>query len=123
MEEKKEITLIDLWQLLQPSDTFDTRGRYERCLQLWSRLDSAKRTRIYAQLAAKKSNGEFINPNPCFALDDAIQADEQQQARTRPRRQTLSYDDYVKRYGTTEDRDGWKRRFIPEERRTVYEKQ
>ena len=55
------ITLMDLWQLLHPSETFDTRGRYERCFAVWNRWDEAKRTRIYQQIAAKLQNGEFIN--------------------------------------------------------------
>ena len=65
--------------------------------------------RIYEQIAQKKQEGEYVNPNPCFAIDDALQADEMQQAKAavRRRRQELSYADYYARYGTTEPRDGW----------------
>jgi hypothetical protein len=41
-------------------------------------------------------------------MDDAAQQDEIQQARSKPRTETLSYNDYYTRYGTTEERDGWK---------------
>ena len=78
---EQSLSIIDLWQLLQPSDTFDTRGRYEHCLRVWEKLDAAQRTRIYHLLATKKENGEYVNPNPCFALDDALQEDECAQAK------------------------------------------
>lgn len=116
------ITLMDLWQLLHPSETFDTRGRYERCFAVWNRWDEAKRTRIYQQIAAKLQNGEFINPNPCFALDDAAQADEMTQAKTawKKRTQQLSFRDYYTRFGTTEPQDGWQRKYLPEKQTTIY---
>ena len=118
------IIFNDLWQLLQPSETFDTRGRFESCFARWNRWDPAKRTRIYEQIAAKRQKGGFIHPNPCFALDDAAQEDETQQARAAVRRQpqTLSYADYYTRYGTTEECDGWKRQYLPDQQKTIYVK-
>ena len=101
------ITFIEFWQLLRPSETFDTRGRFESCLAKWNRWDEAKRTRVAQQIAAKQQKGEFVHPNPYFAMDDAAQQDEIQQARSKPRRETLSYNDYYAKYGTTEPRDGW----------------
>ena len=98
---------MEFWQLLQPSETFDTRGRYESCLARWNRWDEAKRIRIAQQIAAKLQKGEFVNPNPCFAMDDAAQEDEILQAKSKPRKQTLSFNDYYAKYGTTEERDGW----------------
>ena len=77
----KTITFQDLWQLLQPTVVFNTRGRYEKCLTLWNIMDEAQRNRIYNSLAAKRQNGEFVHPNPCFALDDEMQDDECMQAK------------------------------------------
>ena len=101
------ITFIEFWQLLLPSDTFDTRGRFESCLARWNRWDEDKRWRIAQQIAAKKKNGEFIHPNPCFALDDAAQQDEIQQAKSIPRRETLTIAQYYAKFGTTEEQGGW----------------
>ena len=104
------ITFIELWQLLHLSETFDTRGRYESCLAQWSRWDAAKRSQISQHIAAKLQNGEFVNPNPCFALNDAAQWYETEQAKAKAlhRPQTLSYNDYYAKYGTTKPQDGWK---------------
>ena len=99
---------MEFWQLLQPSATFDTRGRFESCLARWNSWDEAKRVRIAQQIAAKQQNGEFVHPNPCFAMDDAAQEDEIRQAKSRPRRQVLSFNDYYAKYGTTKEKDGWK---------------
>ena len=104
----EKITFMEFWQLLRPSETFDTRARFESCLAKWNRWDEAKRTRIAQQIAAKKKNDEFVHPNPYFAMDDAAQQDELRQARSKPRSQTLSFNDYYAKYGTTEERDGWK---------------
>lgn len=102
------ISFTAFWQQLHLSPTFDTRGRYESCLAKWNRWDDAKRLRIAQQIAAKQQKGEFVHPNPCFAMDDAAQQDEIQQAKSQSRTRTLSYRDYYARYGTTEEQDGWK---------------
>ena len=99
------ITIQQLWQLLQPSMVFDTRGRYEKCQLIWEALDEAQHQRIYNSIAAKKQNGEFVHPNPCFALDDAMQDDECTQAK---KKQTMTFAEYYAMYNTTEERDGWK---------------
>ena len=36
------------------------------------------------------------------------------------KKQTLSFYEYVKRYRTTEERDGWERHFLPEKQTTIY---
>ena len=47
------------------------------------------------------SRGEFVNQNPYFAIEDNSRE-------ARPKRLTMSYNDYYAKYGTTEERDGWK---------------
>ena len=65
-----------------------------------------------------------MHPNPCFAFDDAAQKDEMQQSKNAvlKRRQVMSFNDYYNKFGTTEETDGWKRVFKPEERTTIYVK-
>ena len=36
--------------------------------------------------------------------------------------QILSYADYYTRFGTTEEVDGWRRVFLPEQQKTIYVK-
>ena len=98
------ITIQEVWQLLQPSRTYNTRGRYEKCLFDWASMNDAQQRRVYALLQAKKDQAG-LNPNPCFALNDAMQEYEQQQAKANRQRQILSYADYYARYGTTEETD------------------
>lgn len=81
MDTNKKPTLQDLWRLLRPSVTYDTRGRYEKCSKDWNSMDAAQQERVYAIIMAQRENGEVVNPNPCFALNDAMQEDEQRQAK------------------------------------------
>ena len=104
--EEKTITMQDLWLLLRPSKAFDTRGRYEKCLADWSSMNEAQQKRVFKLLQDKKEHAG-LNPNPYYALNDAMQEDEQQQVR-KAKPQMLTFNDYYARYGTTEERDGWK---------------
>ena len=81
--EKKTIT--DLWQLLHPTETYDTRGRYEHCLRVWGKMDEAQQACVYQRIEEKQQKGEFVHPNPCFALDDAVQEEECARAKKRQR--------------------------------------
>ena len=102
--EEKVITIQDVWQLLQPSKAFDTRSRFEKCQADWCSMDANQQRRVYKLLMSKKDQA-VLNPNPYYALNDAMQEDAQQQAK--PREQVLSFNEYYARYGTTEEQDGW----------------
>ena len=73
----------DLWLLLRPSKAFDTRSRYEKCLADWSSMNEAQQRRVFRLLQAKKEQAE-LNPNPYYALNDAMQEDEQQARKAKP---------------------------------------
>ena len=100
------ITMQDLWQLLQPSKAFDTQGRYNKCLSDWCSMNPSQQRRVFKLLQLKKEE-EGLNPNPYYALNDAMQEDEQQQTKLH-RQQVLSYADYYAKFSTTEEREGWK---------------
>ena len=120
MEEK--ITMQDVWQLLQPSKTFNTRGRYEKCLADWSSMSEAQQKRVYQLLQSKKEHA-LLNPNPYYALNDAMQEDEQQHARKTTEPQVLSFKDYYAKYGTTIEQDGWVRKHLPDQQKTIFIKE
>ena len=91
-------TINDIWQLLNPQGEF--KRRRGACERLWQGYGLARQEEIYAIIAGKFQRGEDVNENPYFAIED--------NAPKAPRRQTLSFNDYYTRYGTTEERDGWK---------------
>ena len=89
-------TIDDIWRLLNPQ------GEYKRrrgaCERLWQGYGPAMQEQIYSIIEGKLQRGEFVNENPYFAIED----------NSHVRQQTLSYADYYRIYGTTEERDGWK---------------
>ena len=64
-------------------------------LNLWMQMPPEKRSAIIEEL---ERNGPPRRANPYFYVQDF--------GRVTPR--TLSYRDYYARYGTTEERDGWR---------------
>jgi len=64
-------------------------------LRLWMDMPPKKRAAIIDHL---ERHGAPPNRNPYFYVQDF----------TRPCKQVLSYHAYYQKYGTTEERDGWK---------------
>ena len=87
-----KLTMQALWQLLQPSIAYDTRGRYERCSRDWNAMDEAQQLRVYQILEEHITHGEGVNPNPYYALNDAMQEDEQRQAKVKSSGRTAPID-------------------------------
>ena len=77
--EQKMPTISDLWDgLLKPSPTMGTRGRFHKCERDWYGMDEEQRLWVYHHLEKLRAKGE-INPNPCFALNNAMQQYELEQ--------------------------------------------
>ena len=91
-------TIDDIWQLLNPQGEF--KRRRGACERLWQGYSPARQEAIFGIIEGKLRRGEFVNENPYFAIED--------NAPKPPRQQILSYADYYARYGTTEEKDGWK---------------
>ena len=89
----------EIWALLAPE------GEYKRrrgaCERLWQGYEAGKQEAIYERIAGKLSRGEFVNQNPYFAIEDNARE-------IKPRKSIMSYADYYAKYGTTEEKDGWK---------------
>ena len=107
-------SFISMWALLKPQGEYKRRRR--GCERLWESYDEATRQQVYDTIYAAKQRGDRINPNPYFAIEDVVL----EQKRKQPP-QILSYADYYKRYGTTEERDGWKME-NPTGRKVIYVK-
>lgn len=95
------ISFYSIWSLLNPQGEYKRRRR--GCEKLWAGYDEATCQRIYETIRNAKERGEWVNPNPYFAIEDVVVA-----TIRKHRNQTLSYQAYYKKYGTTEERDGWK---------------
>ena len=89
----EEFLFDDYWELFAPDAEFA--NRRSAAQRLWDQTGTDRRRTIIEWLKAGKPK---CTRNPYFFLTDF----------RAPRQQTLSYADYYARYGTTEERDGWK---------------
>ena len=96
---KMENTFETIWQLLNPQGEF--KRRRGACERLWQGYEAARQETIYKKIAGKLQRGEFVHHNPYFAIEDNAME-------SMPQREILSFNDYYAKYGTTEERDGWK---------------
>ena len=109
-----ETSFISMWALLKPQGEYKRRRR--GCERLWESYDEATRQQVYDTIHAAHERGDRINPNPYFAIEDVVL-----QLKRKQPLQILSYADYYKRYGTTEERGGW-RMENPTGRKVIYVK-
>lgn len=90
-EREQPWTFRELYdKLLNPSPAFDNRGRHEKCYKDWCAMDEAERQGICKIIEEARSNGDYVDPNPCFAMNNAMQeyekrlAKEQQKKKREP---------------------------------------
>ena len=57
-----------IWSLLNPQGEY--KRRRQACERLWQGYDDNKQRNIYIRIKAKLRQGEFVNPNPYFAIED-----------------------------------------------------
>ena len=87
-----------LWQLLAPKIEYANRKR--ACYNLWMSFPEEQRLTIFNAIKEKKTNGQFVDYNPYFAI-------QKNSLMPTPRQHTLSLADYYAKYGTTAETDGW----------------
>ena len=93
--------------LFQPDKEFTNRlGAAQR---LWDQSSPTKQQAIIAWL---ETHGRYKGRNPYFFILDF-----------KPQQMQMSFDDYYKQFGTTEEQGGWRREFRADEQRTVYIKE
>ena len=103
----------DFWKLVEP------RGRVARyckdeCIALWKKYSPEQQQAIYDAIETKINTGKFVSYRPNEAILDNVPK--------APKIQTITADEYYRRYGTQTNQDGWERKFLPEEQRTIYVK-
>jgi len=104
-------TFEELMQLLQPKSDYDQLRK--RCRNLWNSYSPEKQDLVFRRIEEKKKRKEFVDFNPLFAIEKNSAPACQQ---------TLTYADYYRQYGTTEEKDGWKRIYLKEQQKTIYVK-
>lgn len=93
------------WDLYNPDPRFYNR-RAATQIEWQKRSEKARKDMI----GWLRNNPTAESRNPYFFVQDFRETI----------RQELSYNDYYRRYGTDAEKDGWQRRFLPDEHRTIY---
>ena len=86
----------------------------EEASQVWSGYTLEQQREIYRAIRDKLRAGRFVHYNPVKAIRENVPKER--------RRQQLSFNDYYRTYGTTEEVDGWRRVFLPQLEKTIYVK-
>ena len=102
-----------LWKML------DEHGVIERykgdCFDLWNTLTLDQQRATYRSIRDKIRAGLFVNYHPVKAVRDNIPKP--------PKYIVLSYNDYVAKFHTTIEKDGWRRVHQSDKQRTIFVKQ
>ena len=93
------ITFFDVWAFLEPKTEYA--NLFGHCKQLWDSWSTEKQEQVLLKIEKKKAEHKFVDYNPLLALRNNA-------AEQPKRRLTMSFNDYYAKYGTTEERDGWK---------------
>ena len=101
-----------LWDLLSKHGVIE---RYkDDALCIWEHYPIENQREIYRAIRDKLRAGRFVHYNPVRAIRENVPKERRQQQ--------LSYDDYYRTYGTTEEDDGRRRVFLPQLEKTIYVK-
>ena len=102
----EDISFDNYWTLFNPEAKFANRRSVTRAR--WEQCPTDRRRAIIRWLEAGKPK---CTNNPYFFIQDFSE----------PRQQTLTYQQYYAKYGTTEEVDGWKME-NPTGRKVIYVK-
>ena len=81
----------------------------------WNKYSLDQQRAIYRSIRDKIRAGKFVNYHPVLAI--------RENAPKAPRIIVISAADYYRKYGTQANQDGWVRRFLPDQHKTIYVKQ
>ena len=102
-----------LWLLVQNHGSVAEYYKAELA-RVWAEYSLEEQRAIYRSIRDKLRADKFVSYNPVKAVRENA-------PKAKPT-QILTFGEYYKRYGTTEECDGWKRKFLPEKQKTVYMK-
>ena len=90
------ISFEQIWQLLYQHGASEKKR--EGTERYWRTLSAQQQQQVFSTISNKLREGKFVQYDPIRALRENLH---------RPLRQTLTYQEYYERYGTTEPQDGW----------------
>ena len=102
---------IEFWQIVENHGRVAAYYKAE-CEHLWTTYTPDQQKAICESITHKLRTGRFVHYNPVNAMRD--------NAPQTPRPITLSYAEYYKAFGTTEEVSGWKKVFLPDQQKTIY---
>ena len=105
-------TFNHIWALLEPKIEYT--NLIYRCKELWDSFPIEKQREIYLKIRNKKLEHVFVDYNPLLAIRNNANS-------LRPKPRQMSFNDYYIKYGTTEEKDGW-RMVKPKEGNVFYER-
>jgi len=100
-----------LWLLVQNHGSVAEYYKAELA-RVWAEYSLEQQRHIYRSIRDKLRADKFVSYNPVKAV--------RENAPKAIPPQILTFGEYYKRYGTTEECDGWKRKFLPEQQKTIY---
>jgi len=101
-----------LWLMLEKHGVIP--NKKAEAARLWNTYDLQQQRQIYRAIRERINAGKFVNYNPVLA----ITANAPKAKKTI----TLSYAEYYRAFGTTEEQAGWKKIFLPDQQKTIYVK-
>ena len=87
----------DFWKLHNPMPEYAHMRRF--CEKFWNTLPPDKQELICRSIEEKRKNNRFVDYNPYYAM--------QKNANPPKKTYQLSFAEYYKKFGTTEEQDGW----------------
>ena len=105
-----EGTFVHIWNLLVshgvvPSEIHDAEEE-------WNKYSLQQQRAIYRAIRDKIRAGKFVNYHPVLAIRD--------NAPKAQRIIVISAAEYYRRYQTQANQDGWVRKFLPDQHKTIY---
>ena len=94
------ITFEQIWRALYDNGASDKKEEGTR--RYWETLTPEQQERAFTTITRKLREGGFVWYDPIRAIQEALKV------RGRKDERKLSFQEYYQRYGTTEERDGWK---------------
>ena len=88
-----------IWNLLYEHGA--SAKKEEGTRRFWETLTPEQQSQVFNTISTKLKEDKFVQFDPIRAIKENLHF-------AKSRQETLSFNDYYARYGTTEERDGWR---------------
>lgn len=102
----------DIWLVLYEHGS--CANKEEGTRRFWDTLTPYQQQEVFTTITTKLKEDKFVHYDPIRAIKENLPR--------KPAQQILSFDEYYTRFGTTEEQDGWRREYRPDEQRTIYKR-